>query len=210
MWGSNKHFCATLAAGSLLACSLSASADLYRWTDDDGTVHYGDRVPPEHSKRDREVVSPHGITLRRIEGVKSAEQRAEEEALAEQRAREQSARERRARRDRIIRDSYTSEQDIIDARDTRLQAIQGLLDIANERVTVLAHRLEELEQRRDERLANDQEISENLEAQIEVTREGLITNRDFIEAREEELEETRQGYERDLERFRELREKGRI
>jgi len=37
-------------AFSLLACALTAQAQLYRWTDDSGNVHYTDTPPPANAK----------------------------------------------------------------------------------------------------------------------------------------------------------------
>ena len=39
-----------LIAFSLLACALTAQAQLYRWTDDSGKVHYTDTLPPTSAK----------------------------------------------------------------------------------------------------------------------------------------------------------------
>jgi glutaredoxin len=39
-----------LIAFCLLACSLAVQAQLYRWTDDGGNVHYTDTPPPANAK----------------------------------------------------------------------------------------------------------------------------------------------------------------
>jgi glutaredoxin len=39
-----------LVAFSLLACALAAQAQLYRWTDEGGKVHYTDTPPPATAK----------------------------------------------------------------------------------------------------------------------------------------------------------------
>src|ERR1022692_2538627 len=39
-----------LIAFSLLAFALAAEAQLYRWTDESGTVHYTDTPPPANAK----------------------------------------------------------------------------------------------------------------------------------------------------------------
>jgi len=39
-----------LIAFSLLACALTAQAQLYRWTDENGKVHYTDTQPPASAK----------------------------------------------------------------------------------------------------------------------------------------------------------------
>jgi hypothetical protein len=41
----------SLIAFSLLAFALIAQAQLYRWTDDKGKVHYSDAPPPSNAKQ---------------------------------------------------------------------------------------------------------------------------------------------------------------
>lgn len=190
----------TLTLAALLATGL-AGAESYRWEDDQGNVHYSDRVPADAADRDRDVINERGMITRRIEGSQSAQQQASNIARAE---------ERQAQRDRMIRESYVSEQDIINARDQRLAGIQSIIDLARERVNVLQERLDELEETREQQESTGRTISHNLREQIRVTREGLEDNLRFIEERERELMETREGYQADLERFRELKEAGQL
>jgi len=184
-----------------LFTATAIQADSYRWVDDEGNVHYSDRVPAEAADRDRDVINQRGMITRRIEGSQSAQQQVSDVA---------SNNERQARRDRMIRESYVSEQDIINARDQRLEGLESIINLARDRVHVLQDRLDELEQRRDEQESAGRTISHNLREQIRVTRDGLEDNLRFIEEREQELMETREGYQADLERFRELSEKGKI
>ncbi len=41
----------------------SAAGQVYRWIDSEGAVHYGDSIPPEYSKRDRDILNEHGIKI---------------------------------------------------------------------------------------------------------------------------------------------------
>jgi uncharacterized protein DUF4124/glutaredoxin len=46
-----------LIAFSLLAFALAAEAQLYRWTDESGTVHYTDTHPPANAKNVQKMTS---------------------------------------------------------------------------------------------------------------------------------------------------------
>ena len=36
---------------------------LYRWKDENGVVHYGDKIPPEYANRDRDVLNRQGVDI---------------------------------------------------------------------------------------------------------------------------------------------------
>lgn len=42
-------------AGTLLALSFGVSADVYRWVDKDGRVHYSDQPPPPGARQEKEL-----------------------------------------------------------------------------------------------------------------------------------------------------------
>ena len=42
---------------------------LYQWTDDKGVVHYGDSIPPEYAKADRNVLNQQGVHAGRPSGA---------------------------------------------------------------------------------------------------------------------------------------------
>ena len=72
-----RDFHKVFAGTVILLASWSTTAiagELYRWVDDQGIVHFGDSVPPEFSKTDRQVLNEHGVTIRELPGEKTAEQ----------------------------------------------------------------------------------------------------------------------------------------
>ncbi|MDH3551543.1 MAG: DUF4124 domain-containing protein [Gammaproteobacteria bacterium] len=47
-----------------LLAPLGASAQqavTYRWVDDEGVVHFGDRIPPEYAEKPKQVLNDQGI-----------------------------------------------------------------------------------------------------------------------------------------------------
>ena len=63
----------------LVATSAAFGQDLrtYRWVDEDGVTHYGDRVPPEHSDKELHVLNDQGVTVARVQGKQTEEEIAE-------------------------------------------------------------------------------------------------------------------------------------
>lgn len=105
----------------LLLMSLPAwpAEKLYRWVDDQGVVHYGDRIPPEFAKKDRDILNDQGIKVGFVEGEQTPE-----ELL--KRARREERRQillARARRDRILLATYLSVGEIELLRDRRLELL---------------------------------------------------------------------------------------
>ena len=49
---------------------------LYKWTDRNGVVHYGDKVPPEYANLDRNVLNGQGVRVGFEEGEVTHEERA--------------------------------------------------------------------------------------------------------------------------------------
>src|SRR5712671_4787750 len=76
-----------LSLGMLLAftgqASVAANASshndkgiTYRWTDEQGVVHYGDRIPPQYAQKERAVLNSQGVEVRKLDAQKSPEQAA--------------------------------------------------------------------------------------------------------------------------------------
>src|SRR6266700_6429054 len=51
---------------------------VYRWTDEQGVVHYGDRIPPQYAQKERAVLNARGVEMRKLDAQKSPEEAAAE------------------------------------------------------------------------------------------------------------------------------------
>src|SRR5260370_5914502 len=80
----------TNVAGSLCGVMLRASPGvaagagasgrtLYKWVDEQGVTHYGDRIPPEYAAQEKSVINSHGIEINRLEAQKTPEALAAED-----------------------------------------------------------------------------------------------------------------------------------
>src|ERR1700712_1020553 len=59
---------------ALAANSSSSTSVTYKWTDDQGVVHYGDSVPPQYAQKERAVLNSRGVEMRKLDAQKTPEQ----------------------------------------------------------------------------------------------------------------------------------------
>ena len=82
---SPKRLSCVLAAWllGLSAMTLAApekTSKVYRWVDEKGVVHFGDAVPPQYADQDQTILNRRGVAIGSIEGRRSVEQMAADEA----------------------------------------------------------------------------------------------------------------------------------
>jgi hypothetical protein len=56
--------------------AASAQSGLYRWVDENGTVHYGDKVPAKYLKKEHDELNEQGTTIKKHDRAMTAEERA--------------------------------------------------------------------------------------------------------------------------------------
>jgi hypothetical protein len=117
------------AALFALAVAAPAGAATYKWTDEDGQVHYSDKAPPEAPKG-AAVLDKQGRQVKKIEAPPSPEElKAKADAEEKQRA-IQRTRDEQARKDRALLQSYTSENEIDLARARAVSTLEAQIKSA--------------------------------------------------------------------------------
>lgn len=144
-----RNFRLVIAVGTLLlggsAIGPATAAQLYRWVDENGEVHYGDRVPPEEVKLDREVLNKYGITVEVLSHELTQEERV---ALQRQQAIE-AAEQKRLRdanqRDRVLLNTYLSIEEIEALRNRRKELLDGQIRVTEVYLANLGTKLTKLQ-----------------------------------------------------------------
>ncbi len=132
-----------LAMTLCLLVPLGASAQqaaTYRWVDDDGIVHFGDRIPPEYAEKPKQVLNDQGITVDHLQGKKSAEE-LEAERVAEV-IRQKQELQRRA--DVALLSTYVNVNEIEMHRDRRVELFQAQARVTELYLRNLRRRLDKL------------------------------------------------------------------
>ena len=130
----------------LLTFAVSAGAagregTVYRWVDDDGIVHFDDRVPPEYAEVDKDILTDDGVKVGSIRGRKSPEEIEAERVAAEFALQ----RELQLRADKALLSTYLTVDEIRMHRDRRVELFQAQSRVTELFLSNLEGRLQKLE-----------------------------------------------------------------
>jgi hypothetical protein len=174
----------------------------YRWTDEQGVVHYGDRIPPQYAQRERAVLNSQGVEVRKFDA-----QRTPEQAAAEARAHDNLMRQKQ--HDAFLINSYTSVKDIEVLRDVRLDQVRGQKTVAEQYVESLRSRLGGLQSRAKifkpyNPLPGARRMPDDLAEDLIRTLNELRTQNNIVATKTEEETALKAQFQADIERYREL------
>lgn len=110
---------------------------LYKWVDEQGVTHYGDRIPPEYAAQEQHVINSQGVEISRLEAQKSPEQLAIEEQ-------KKIDAEQSQNRDRNLLNTYASVQEIERLRDQRVTLVMDQIKVTSQFLEVLNGKLKKL------------------------------------------------------------------
>jgi hypothetical protein len=116
----------------LLAASCYShhtGAALYRWVDENGEVHYSDKVSPDQAKHPRTKLNPQGREIAVIEGAKSLDRLNKEQQLAQLRQEQNRILAEQRDQDLSLLRTYRSEEEIQRTLQNRLKTLDALIKI---------------------------------------------------------------------------------
>jgi len=121
---------ATIVFAAVACAGVALAAGTYKWTDEQGIVHYSDKAPPETPSKGATVLDKQGRPVRKIEPPLTPEQlKAKTDEEERQRALAK-AKDEQARKDRALMQSYTSEDEIDIARSRAVSTIEAQIKSA--------------------------------------------------------------------------------
>jgi hypothetical protein len=176
---------------------------LYKWVDEQGVTHYGDRIPPEYAAQERHVINSQGVEINRLEAQKTPE------ALAAEEQKKVEA-EQSKNRDRNLLNTYASVQEIERLRDQRVTLLTDQIKVTSQFLEVLNGKLKKLRvsSMRFKPYSSDphaaampDQIAEDL---VRVGNDIRTQEQNLREKRSEETIMSRQ-FASDIERFKELK-----
>lgn len=199
----------TLCLGLLVVIGTTAGAQgtkgrtMYKWVDDQGVTHYGDRIPPEYATQEQHIINSQGVEINRLDAQKSADQMAQDEQ------KRQAAAERESR-DRNLLSTYVSVQEIERLRDQRLNLLTDQVKVTNQFLDTLNGRMKKL------RVSSMRFRPYNTDAKAppmpDQVAEDLVRLENDIHTQEQNLRQKRgeeatmrKQFEGDIDRFKELK-----
>jgi hypothetical protein len=189
----------------LVSCAFSAQAKMYKWVDENGQMHFGDRIPPKYLVKEHEELNEQGVTTKVREAAKTPEEKAEEKRLASERKKAEIVEKRKKARDRVLLDTYTTERDLIVARDSRMDAVNSQIKLAETIISDSNKKIESMEKQVTEIKASNREVPIDLYNRIDREKQQVAVQTKVMEnhiKRSEEISEQFNGY---IERFKVLK-----
>ena len=200
-----------LAAVLLATATFAVDAqERYRWVDDNGGMRISDRIPPSAANKRIEVLNARGMVVRVIEPKRelTPEEKAERELERIAAEEAKAAQAAQARRDRMLLDTYTSVDDLIRSRDTRVSSLAAQIVVSRDALEAHRAHLAELEGNAASLAETGRAVPPALTKKIEETREQFESTKKFVEMREKEQADIRAQFEADIARFETLRGTG--
>jgi hypothetical protein len=199
---------ASLLLGSFAAAQQRSSGEkrpTYRWVDDRGVVHYGDRIPSEYVRGETAVLNSQGVAVSVRPAQKTPEQQARDAELKQRQDRERQ-------HDTFLLTTYTSVRDIESLRDQRLQqmayarrAVETYVESLQSRLVSLHSRAQVFRPYNESPTAR--RMPDELAQDIVRTLKEVAVQRAQLAERMAEDRELRRQFQDDIDRYKTLKSK---
>ncbi len=189
---------------ALALTSTSASAEIYRWVDENGKVHYGDKIPAKYAKTEQQKLNKQGLTVETRQRQQTEEEleaiRREAEARQKQREKEVE----QARYDNFLRSTYPTLGSLDRARDDRMAIMDGQVRNAEKSKLDAEDALQVLEQRAKALTDQGKTVPTRLQDQIDAFRRTCEEAARRIGSVADEREKVARQFDADRARLAEL------
>ena len=101
--------------------------------------------------------------------------------------------------------TYSSEDDMLKTRDGKLAALEGLVQLTQRRIISMSNRMKQLTEDAADYERGGKPVPDVLTRQIENIRVQTTENESFILIKQQEQDETNMMFQKDITRFRELK-----
>jgi Domain of unknown function (DUF4124) len=194
---------AALVFVALMLSAPAVRATTYKWVDDQGVVHYSDKLPPEAVNKGNVELSKQGIPLKKTDPALTPDQLRAREAEDERVRQATRVREEIQRKDRALLQTYTMESEIDLARSRALSTIDAQIQSAQAYTNTLTKRKQDI----SARLAafGDKTKPIALERELVSVNEELDKQAELIATKKKEATVVSARYDADKQRWHELR-----
>jgi hypothetical protein len=189
----------------LLSSSFSVQAKMYKWVDENGQMHFGDKIPQKYLVKAHDELDENGNEVAHKEAEKTAQEKAEAKRLEEQRKQVRLEEEKKKKLDRVLLDAYDSEHDLIVARDSRLDAVNSQIQLSEAIIKQSNKKVESMEQQVAEIKASGRKVPANLNKSIEIEKQQIASQTRVMTSHKKRRDEISEKYNDYIVRYREAR-----
>lgn len=184
-------------------------AKMYKWIDENGQTHFGDKVPVQYLEKEHKVLNQQGVTIKKIDAMPTEEELKEMQRLAEIKKEEDIKIKESKKRDRVLLDTYTTERDLVAARDARLDAVGSQVQLSESIVLESERKLKQTQDQIANIKAHGNEVPKDVSDKIAAEESQLATYKEVAKGHHNRKQEIMEQFEGYIKRFRELKDNGR-
>lgn len=189
----------------LLSQQASAEPKIYKCKNANGEIFYSQVYDATKCGGGGSEISEHGVAIRTIDRVKSAEEIAAEKVIADQEAEAQRIVEARRKADEVLSISYPSEDDLKRGYDEEIEAIDSSIETAN--LSIRSHQkslAQWLAVAAEAERAN-KPVAEDVSTNIATVRGHLQEQRDLVAKGKTDKVKAKSRFDERLARYREIK-----
>jgi len=189
----------------LLVLTVPVSAKLYKWVDENGKVHYSDKMPPDQIKNAHQELNEQGVVKEEVGRALTDEERKAQAAILKKKREEEEKLRLQAEalekeRNKILK-SYSSADQIKRLKSERVSALKRNIQMAEENLIIQKRNLDDFLKRAADRERSGQVVSDTFLEQIEQLKEQIEYQKQFIIDKNNEITETENKYDNELEKY---------
>ena len=203
----NKPRFSAMLAGviGVMVMMSHAHARVYKWVDENGRVQYGDSIPMKYQKQAHKELNESGLVVKEQPAMPTEEEliRRYQQRQAEK-EKERKLKQQR-QRDRVLLDTYTTERDLIAARDARLEAVDSQINLSRSIIEEAREKLKNSERLAASLKAQGKPVPDTLYQKIEREKKSLEIHQRVANGHMKKRVEVAEQFEGYIKRFRELK-----
>ena len=198
-------------AGVLLFCVIGVAfpgkeAKLYRWVDDEGVVHYTDQIPPNQVDKGHAELTDRGVRVGVVPPAQTLEEIQRARELERLRAQQERLVEQQRAADRVLLRTYRSVDDLVMARDGKIAAIDVVMAVSRGNIRRQQDWLRNLRAQAADLERTGKSVPAHITEAIAKSERYIRESYATIVEREQEKEAICADFDRDLKRFRQLKD----
>jgi hypothetical protein len=165
----------------LLSSTFSAQAKMYKWVDENGQMHFGDKIPPKYLVKEHDELNAQGVSVKHRPAAKTPEQKAEARRLKNEQKKAALIEKKKRQRDRVLLDTYTTERDLIVARDSRLDAVGSQIKLAETIISDSNKKIDTMEKQITQIRASNREVPLDLYDRVDNEKQQVTVQTKVME-----------------------------
>jgi len=181
-----------------------ASAEYYRWTDEDGETQYGDQVPAEDADSGRIRVNEGGQVVEKVNPARTPEEQKRFDEKQRINKIERLRKEKQDAYDRRLLATFNSPEEILEVRDERISLIEQSIQLSRERLRKQQIELVKLNDSRSRFIERDMEPPKWIEENELKVLSRMTGIERYISEKGLEMDRLRKRFGEDIIRYKEL------